>query len=292
MKRFWNRAGWFGMAVCALLTSLVLQIVMGIVAMLPAGFLAGMEAGMQGITDIAEIEAMVMDKTMEMVPWGVFLYHILSLPVFALWYYFGCGRPKAKRLFRVLNVKCILIVLVVGFGLNLLANGLAMIMQFLAPAIYAQYVALMETAGMGESLVTIIASVLLAPIGEELLCRGIIMHCGRRMTAGIGSRRTAFWLANIIQALFFGIMHGNLIQGTYAFVLGLGLGLLCERYNSLYPVMLCHFVINALSLFVMGHLFSWVPETLISAIIVTLVGAVISVMILKLSYVKSDSQSC
>ena len=134
----------------------------------------------------------------------------------------------------------------------------------------------METAGMGQNTITIVASVLLAPMGEELLCRGIIMHYLSKMSDGMGSKRMAFWTANIIQAFFFGIMHGNFIQGVYAFVLGLGLGLLCEKYQSLYPAILCHFVINALSVYIMGHLFSWIPESLLSAFILTITGLAIS----------------
>ena len=276
MNKFWNRAGWLSLAVCALLACLVLQVIMGAVVMLPAAVWAGVQAGREGITDIARMEAMILEKSMDFIPWGVLLYHVFSLPVFGLWYYFGCGRPKAANPFRILTQKAILLVIITGFGLNLLANGIAMLLQFITPGLYEKYLSMMETAGMGQNTITIVASVLLAPMGEELLCRGIIMHYLSKMSDGMGSKRMAFWTANIIQAFFFGIMHGNFIQGVYAFVLGLGLGLLCEKYQSLYPAILCHFVINALSVYIMGHLFSWIPESLLSAFILTITGLAIS----------------
>lgn len=278
MSNFWKRTGWFGLAVTALIASLGLQILMGVIAMLPASIMAGVEARMQGITDMAEIEALIMEKSAVTVSWGVLFYHIISLPLFGLWYYFGCGKPKAGNPIKVLKVRGFAAAFVAGFGLCLVANGIAMVLQYLTPALFEQYMQLMETAGMGENPVTIIAAVLLAPIGEELLCRGIIMHYGKKMAAGIGSEKVSFWIANVLQALLFGIMHGNFVQGTYAFILGMGLGLLCRRYMSLYPAMLCHFAVNFLSTYVMGYLFGWIPENLTGTLIISVLGIVITAL--------------
>ena len=133
----------------------------------------------------------------------------------------------------------------------------------------------MEQAGIGVNVLTIIASVLLAPIGEELLCRGIIFHYFTKVTEGMKSRTAAFWIANALQALAFGIMHGNWIQGTYAFVLGMGLGWLRHRYQSLYASMLAHFLVNFLSTYVMGYVLYPVPESPLGALILIVAGAVL-----------------
>ena len=42
----------------------------------------------------------------------------------------------------------------------------------------------------------------------------------------------------------FGIIHMNWIQGTYDFCLGLLLGFVNERYNSLYAAILLHALFN------------------------------------------------
>ena len=273
MSRFWKRTGWFGLAIAALGASMALQLVLGVIAMLPAAIAAGMQAGIQGITDPMQIQEMVMEKAFGAASIGVLLYHVLSLPIFGLWYYFGCGKPKAGNPVRILKARGIIATLVAGFGLCLVANGIAMMIQYLAPAVFAEYMELMEAAGMGEDPMTILAAVILAPIGEEILCRGIVLYYGMKMAQGIGSEKVSFWIANVLQALLFGIMHGNIVQGTYAFVLGLGLGLLYRRYHSLYPAMLCHFAINFLSTFVMGYLFWWVPENLFGTVIIFVLGA-------------------
>ncbi len=276
MNVFWKRTGWFGLAVAALAASMVLQIVLGVIAMLPAYFVAGMKAGLMGITDPAQIQETVMENALGAASIGVLLYHVISLPVFGLWYYFGCGRPKAGNPLKIMKLRGVIATLIAGFGLCMVANGIAMMIQYLAPSVFAEYMELMETAGMGENPLTIFAAVILAPVGEEILCRGIVLYYGRRMAAGIGSERTSFWIANVLQALLFGIMHGNFVQGTYAFVLGMGLGLLYRRYNSLYPAMLCHFAINFLSTFVMGYLFWWLPENMAGTALIFALGVAVT----------------
>lgn len=276
MRDFWKRTGWFGLAVTALLASLGLQLLMGILAILPVAFMAGVKAGMQGLTDVTQLETLIVDKAMGAAIWGVLLYHLISLPVFGLWYYFGCGRRKPVSPAKVFNGRTFIGTLVAGFGMCLVANGIALSLQYLTPNQFAIYEQLMESAGLGVDPVAIVASVILAPIGEELLCRGIILYYCGRMSAGIKSETVSFWIANVVQALFFGIMHANFVQGTYAFVLGMGLGLLTRRFKSLYPAMLCHFAINFLSTFVMGSLFGWLPENVIGVAIISVLGILIT----------------
>ena len=59
-----------------------------------------------------------------------------------------------------------------------------------------------------------------------------------------------FWAANVIQAFFFGFAHLNLVQGTYAFLLGLTCGYVVLRYRSLLAGIAVHMVFNAYGTFV------------------------------------------
>lgn len=85
--------------------------------------------------------------------------------------------------------------------------------------------------------------------------QSIIFNYAGMVTKGMKNKEAEFWVANAIQALMFGIMHANWIQGSFAFVIGLGLGWMRRRYNSLYPSMLAHLTVNFLSSFVMGYVF-------------------------------------
>ncbi len=87
-------------------------------------------------------------------------------------------------------------------------------------------------------LMLFIMAVLPATI-EELVFRGI--SYGGYRKAG-----TKF-MAVMLSALMFGIMHMNLNQALYAFVIGIFLALLVEATGSLFASMLFHFIYNAQS---------------------------------------------
>lgn len=55
--------------------------------------------------------------------------------------------------------------------------------------------------------------------------------------------------ANVLQAVLFALMHGNLVQSSYAFLAGLLLGTVVKRYGKLSAAIWCHFAVNASGLF-------------------------------------------
>ena len=85
----------------------------------------------------------------------------------------------------------------------------------------------------------LLVTVVLAPLTEELLFRGLIRaelrtHMKPRTAALMG-------------ALLFGMYHGNISQGMYAFFLALCLELVCEWSSSLLPAVCMHAGANAAS---------------------------------------------
>ncbi|MDF2804531.1 MAG: amino terminal protease family protein, partial [Anaerocolumna sp.] len=71
---------------------------------------------------------------------------------------------------------------------------------------------------------------------EEFIFRGVTLKKAQKVMPFIG--------ANILQAILFGVYHGNLVQGVYAFILGLFLGFVCYQLQSLLASILLHMVIN------------------------------------------------
>ena len=157
---------------------------------------------------------------------------------FGIWYYKSCGgnyRFNVKKDFHPLQLAGLLIMVpATQFATSLLMGILGTIF----PKWLEDYQALMETSGLdGEvPLLMMIYSVCLAPISEELIFRGVTMRIARRAFP--------FWVANIIQAVLFGIFHMNWLQGCYAFVLGIILGYICERGGSIYYAILFHLLFN------------------------------------------------
>lgn len=120
-------------------------------------------------------------------------------------------------------------------------------------------------------LLAIIWYVLMAPIVEELLFRWVIYG---RIKAMLGS-----FIAVILSAAFFGVYHGNLLQGTYAFIMGIFLALCVEWTNSIYASIIFHIFANFTVYFV-----AYLPDdikTLISKLNSCVIMLVIAAILMK-----------
>ena len=85
-------------------------------------------------------------------------------------------------------------------------------------------------------LIALLCSILIAPIFEELLFRGLVM--------GELLKVMRPWAANVSQALVFGIMHGVLFQSVFAALMGLVLGELYFKTKNIKISMVSHAVFN------------------------------------------------
>lgn len=280
-----KRLKFSGLAMCllVLLISVVLQFVAGIIAVLPSSIMLGVEVAQQGITDpqvIAEMSAASTADAMEM---GVFLAHVLIILTFGLWYALGVRKKiETNPIGKVFTVKNIGVTLLLALGMGFFTNfGLQLVVQVLPESLVSGYAEMFEMMALGESVLTTIAAVCMAPIGEELVYRGVCMYYAEKFAAGLGKSK-AFWIANTIQALGFGVFHMNIIQGTYAFLMGIGLGYLAKRYKSIVPAMIAHCVINACSTFLWESVYNVVPQTNVVYAVCTVVFATVCVLAVKL----------
>lgn len=81
------------------------------------------------------------------------------------------------------------------------------------------------------------------PFCEELAFRGVIYRGYRQQENR--------WKALLLSSLLFGLMHMNLNQACYAFVIGIALALLVEATGSMIPAFIAHFTVNGLSIVLM-----------------------------------------
>lgn len=98
---------------------------------------------------------------------------------------------------------------------------------------YASAVEVLYSAGLVPEL---LALGVLAPIGEELLFRGLIY---RRLKEFVPLISSMVWAS-----LIFALLHGNLVQGIYAFISGLLFCYVYERYGSVKAPILMHMFSN------------------------------------------------
>ena len=268
-----KRAGWAGLSVLTLLAALSVQIVGSILVAFPYTFIAGFQAAANGQGTSQAVEN-IMGNIGEITGIILVVVGVLLLAVFIPWFYFGCGRQKitGESARRVFGPQTLLVVIIIAVGLNYGINCLLQLVYAMAPQVLENYQQLMENAGIGVNVWANAAAVVLAPLGEELIFRGVAFHYARKAVAGMGNPKAAFWIANCIQALLFGIYHLNLIQGIYAFFIGLALGYLCQRYRSVIPGMLAHLVFNGMSALFDGVIYTWIPEDIVWYAIIGVAG--------------------
>lgn len=276
MKTFWKKAGWTCMTFLPLLISILAQLGLGIILSMIFTVQGMVELNMMAEPDMNILMEYVLEQTTKYSGMMIFGYHIIALFGFGIWYYLGCGRPKMTNPIKKFTGKSLASTVVLSFGLCFFANAFVLVGQYIFPRAIERYMELMEAAGLGVDTYAIIASILIAPIGEELLCRGLTYHYAKKVVADVNNRRVAFWIANCLQALAFGIMHLNLVQGIYAFILGLGLGWLRERYKSLYPAILAHAIINFSSTYLVGYPISLLPEAMWSYLLLMIVSIAVT----------------
>ncbi len=93
-------------------------------------------------------------------------------------------------------------------------------------------------AGGSNKWVELLAVAVAAPLCEEIFFRGAVLSSLKRT-------KMPLWLAITLQAALFGLIHGLPLQMAYAFLLGLLLGFLTEKFHCLWHSVLLHALFNA-----------------------------------------------
>ncbi len=148
-------------------------------------------------------------------------------------------RPFSYR--KAFSVKNVVGIIGLGFGGCTVLTICLSILVVLFPDAFTEYLKLMQNVDMDNGLITMIYVLLIGPVSEEMIFRGAIMD---RLKIAF-----PFWIANGIQAALFGLYHMNLVQGVYAFVLGMILGLVIQVTGSIWGAIATHILFNSTSSF-------------------------------------------
>lgn len=87
----------------------------------------------------------------------------------------------------------------------------------------------------------LLGSAIITPFLEELLHRGVVYGRLRRRL-GFG-----MWTSVILSAFIFAILHFNIVQFIYAFLLGIVFALFVEKTGHIYPAVIAHIVANGIA---------------------------------------------
>ena len=104
--------------------------------------------------------------------------------------------------------------------------------------------------------VQLIALGILVPVCEELVFRGLIYKRLRESSA--------FVPAMLYSAFIFGLLHANMIQMIYSFLLGMVLAWMYEKYGSVLAPIVAHMVMNILSVLTTEYkLYDWLATDIL-----------------------------
>ena len=208
------------------LGQLVVGLVAGLALALVAGGIEGSSTGLLVATVVSQVVGLLL------------ALGYLSLRRRLSWRVLGPVRP---------GVVPVLLGLAVGFGGTLLAYTINAVVTFaldLEAPVEQQLLEDVLSGGLA-SVVVVIAAVVMAPLAEELLFRGLLFQSLRR--------RLGLWFAAIVSAMVFCLVHVEIIVSQPLALLGLfALAVLLawsfHRTGSLVVPIVAHATFNAISL--------------------------------------------
>jgi membrane protease YdiL (CAAX protease family) len=168
----------------------------------------------------------------------------LIVSVFSFFLFFLVQKIRKENLIQKCQFKSISIynILFCIFFATLLNYVIDIFLRFLSSLqqmtkYMESYEKLMDSIIFENSFwISIFVVGIFAPIFEEIMLRGLIQN---ELKKGFN-----IYLAIFIQAILFGLIHGNLIQSSYAFILGAVIGLTYYLSNSIWTPIIIHATIN------------------------------------------------
>lgn len=249
MKEKCKAIAWSGLYLVIELASLtLLSFILSFIVMV-----AGIQLGMFSADQMQNFQG-VLAKLIQYIQQGNplmilnFVQELITLACFGLWYYFREKkyqyRPNYKKAFSIKNVLSIAGIAFLGqYALDLLM----ILVYFVMPGIFAQYVDLMKNLEINAAnpVLMIFCVGIFGPLVEEVLFRGMVF--------GKLRRAFSFWPAALISGAIFGLYHMNLVQGIYAGVFGIILAYVFEKTETIWGCYLLHAFFNLSSYVIEGY---------------------------------------
>lgn len=148
---------------------------------------------------------------------------------------------RKEKYVTAISKKAISKYIVYGCTFNLV---ITLIINMIPQSFMEKYNTSVGLATTGNIWLMIIATGIMGPIAEEITFRHFILQPNRKISDKY---------AIIISALSFGIMHGNVIQGAYTFILGLLFAREDLKENNLMPSLIMHITINTSSVLISAN---------------------------------------
>ena len=203
------------------------------------------------------------------------LTNVVLIPIYIL-LLMGDEKKRKNSLgirYTALGIKRLGVVFVLGMSAAVSVNVIVSLSQI--ARFSPKYQQVSEVIYSGGLFMEIVSAVIAAPILEELFFRGMIY---KRLRDMINVKA-----AVVISALFFGAFHGNLVQFVYAFIIGLMLAYVYEKFKTIWAPVIFHIGANLISVLIT----EFMPQSMNNAAVILgamLISMVLTFVLLKYVY--------
>lgn len=203
------------------------------------------------------------------------LTNVVLIPIYIL-FLMGDEKKRKNSLgirYTAPGIKRLGVVFVLGMSAAVSVNVIVSLSQI--ARFSPKYQQVSEVIYSGGLFMEIVSAVIAAPILEELFFRGMIY---KRLLDMINVKA-----AVVISALFFGAFHGNLVQFVYAFIIGLMLAYVYEKFKTIWAPVIFHIGANLISVLIT----EFMPQSMNNAAVILgamLISMVLTFVLLKYVY--------
>lgn len=250
-----------GKVICYLLLFIGSQFLINFIMQFIYGIKVGMEAASSGtMPSNQEMIEGTTEFLMNNMNWLTLISGLLTL--FILWLVFLIRRKKIFQevgLHKFNKMKVLPLVLL-GVAAAFFVSCVLSLLP-LPESLIESYMESSQGLTSGSLPVMILVTVIVAPIVEEVVFRGLIFS---RLKKAMN-----VWVAIVISSLLFGLMHGQLLWVIYAFVFGMLLAIIAERLNTIGASIILHMAFNLVGVF--GENINMVNWQMLIVVVVSLV---------------------
>ena len=266
MKNLWKSIG--KAALYFLVYFLMQAAVSGVYSVMITTKLTVEMMGADGSIDMELLTAKVMDVVMPQAMTLTLISSILTLLILGLVFLIRKKNFLEETSIRSMPVSGIVPVALAAVGFNVVVSKLLQIIPFPESWIES-YQQNSSMIGAGNMAVAWIATVIVAPILEEIVFRGLIYT---RLKQGMAAVAAA-----VIASLLFALSHGTIVWGIYTFLLSMILIWTFERFQSLTANICFHFFFNLTGMVLssIGEMSNVVEWVMFAVAVVAFVGGMV-----------------
>ncbi len=217
---------------------------------------------------------------------------MISIPILIMLmkkdYEYPVNRRHKERSFdirlhaRKMDMSMFLVLAFIGIFATLGLSRLILMLPI--DGILGNYSEVKEAYEAGNVWIQLLMLGIVVPVSEELLFRGLVY---KRLKLYYDVSIAAY-----ISALIFGIAHFNLLQGLYAFIMGIVFSFVYEKLNSIYAPMIIHVVANLVAvLSSISPITEWIESHVLIKLIVAIIETGMFIQIFVMFYKKKDRKN-